>query len=246
MKKVRFPNYPPPPVRRGRAGEGAMPIRSSSVWLVLFLAATACTHDPFPAEQPSTLQTPDPAAIRESFAKSLPDHFISDDTIIVQAPFHDDLAFLGVLRVDRSKKTFELAGLNHTGIKLFEIAGNPDGSIVIKDAVPPLMQQKEILLAVGTDIQRMFLDLTPDQNAKVTVDKTEIKFKTGDIVRKLGGSPVVLLEKREDGFFGAAWRVRYYRYTSSDGKLYPRGLVMDNGHYHYRIIVKNRDIDFDQ
>ena len=30
------------------------------------------------------------------------------------------------------------------------------------------------------------------------------------------------------------------------GGLYPRGIVMDNGRYHYRIIVKNRDVEIDR
>jgi hypothetical protein len=216
------------------------------LWLVIVLLFTAgCAHDPFPRESLPALQNPDPNAMRDAFAKSIPDRFVSDDTIIVQAPFLDDMAFLGVLRVDRTKGTFKLAGLNHTGIKLFELSGDTN-EITINNAVPPLMEHKEILLAVGTDIRRMFFDLIPDPGSKITVEKTEVKFKTANVVRKLGGAPVSLLEKREDGFFGASWRVRYYRYAANDGNLYPRGLVMDNGQYHYRIIVKNRDIDFGQ
>jgi hypothetical protein len=215
-------------------------------WAAIFLLlAAGCAHEPFAPEPLPILQNPDPNTMREAFAKSVPDRFVSDDTIIVQVPFHDDMAFLGVLRVDRTKGTFQLAGLNQTGIKLFELSGtNTDTTIV--NAVPPLMDHKEILIALGTDVRRMFLDLVPDPGAKATIGKTGVNFKSGDIVQKLGGSPLVLLEKREDGFFGAPWRVRYFRYTTNAGRLYPRGLVMDNGQYHYRIIVKNRDIDFDQ
>jgi hypothetical protein len=54
----------------------------------------------------------------------------------------------------------------------------------------------------------------------------------------------VLLEKRLEGFWGTIWRVRYYRYAPESGGLYPRGIVMDNERFHYRIIVKNRDVDF--
>jgi hypothetical protein len=218
------------------------------IWpIVLLLLAARCAPEPFPPEPLPALenQNPDPNAMREAFAKCLPQKFVSDDTIIVHAPFHNDMAFLGVLRVDRTKGTFELAGLNHTGIKLFDLSGDPGGT-TINSAVPPLMEHKEILLAIGTDIRRMYFDLVPDFDAKTIIEKTDVKFKRGNMVRKLGGNPVILLEKRQDGFFGALWRVRYFRYSIDAGRLYPRGLVMDNGHYHYQIVVKNREIDFDQ
>ncbi len=60
------------------------------------------------------------------------------------------------------------------------------------------------------------------------------------MVYDLGGDPPILLDKRLVGCFGTIWRVRYFQYASSGGSLYPRGIVMDNGQYHYRIIVKNR------
>jgi hypothetical protein len=214
-------------------------------WCIVLLLVTACAPEPFKREPLPTLQNPDPNSIREAFAKSLPPRFVSDDTIIVHAPFHDDFAFLGVLRVDRQKGTFELAGLNHVGIKLFDLSGDSSGT-TINSAVPPLMEHKDILLAMGADIRRMFFDLAPDPDDKSTIERSEVKFKHGKLIRKLGGTPVILLEKREDGFFGPAWRVQYFRYTSDAGRLYPRGLVMDNGQYHYRIVVKNRDIDFEQ
>jgi hypothetical protein len=40
--------------------------------------------------------------------------------------------------------------------------------------------------------------------------------------------------------------VHYFHYTPHPGGLYPRGIVMDNGELHYRIIVKNRDVEIDQ
>lgn len=127
--------------------------------------------------------------------------FISDDSVIVSPPFHDAIAFLGVLKVDRASGTFELAGLNQTGIKLFELSGTSSGTTV-RFAVPPLMSHKDILLALGTDIRRMFFDLVPPAASKTRIDKTYVKFSDGKMVYKLGGNPAVLLEKREDGFSG--------------------------------------------
>ena len=135
-------------------------------WLIL-LAMTACAKLPFAPEPLIPLQNPDPLAMRESFSRALPNRFTSDDTIIIQAPFHHDLAVLGVLQVDRSAGKFELVALNHLGIKLFDLKG--DRSNVSLDYVlPPLLGLKDILLSIGRDIARMYLDLVPAPSAKTS------------------------------------------------------------------------------
>jgi hypothetical protein len=63
----------------------------------------------------------------------------------------------------------------------------------------------------------------------------------GKLVYEFGGQPTVLLEKRLDGAFGPIWRVRYYEYATATTWLYPRGIVMENNRFNYRIIVKNRE-----
>jgi hypothetical protein len=215
-------------------------------WLIMLLViAAGCTHEPFTREPLPALQNADPNAMRESFAQAVPARFISDDSIIVDAPFHDEVAILGVIQVDRVKGTFEVIGLNQVGIKLFDLAGDRQNTTV-RYAIPPLMEHKDILIAAGDEIRRMYFNLVPDSGAKAAIEKTDVKYTSGKMVYKLGGNPAVLLEKRENGLFGPDWRVQYFKYTSDSGRLYPRGLVMDNGTYHYRIIIKNRDIDFGQ
>jgi hypothetical protein len=215
----------------------------------LFLACliAGCAKEPFEPNPTPVLQSPQPAAMRDTFARTLPNGFTSDDTIIIQAPFHNDLAVLGVLRVDRSKGTFELVALNHMGIKLFDLRGDrKDVSLVF--VLPPLVGLKDILLSIAHDIQHMYIDLIPASGAEETIHSKDVKFTQetpdGTVIYKFGGDPSILLEKRLTGFFGTIWRVRYFRYTSESGGLYPRGIVMDNSRYHYRIIVKNRDVEF--
>jgi hypothetical protein len=219
--------------------------RAWIIALVLLPALlTGCAAEPFTRSPLPALKNPDPRAIRAQLARSLPDRFTSDDTVIIQIPFRNDLAVLGVLRVDRSAGTFELVGLNQLGVKLFHVAGDSHGD-TIRFAVPPLMKHKDLLMAIAEDIRRMFLNLVPDSASEPDIDSTTIEYTQetpeGKMEYEVGDSPPVLLEKRLAGFFGDQWRVRYYRYRSSSGSLYPRGIVMDNGHYHYRIIVKNRD-----
>jgi hypothetical protein len=221
-------------------------------WLGLLLIAawiTGCSAEPFERPPLPVLNNPNPAAMRESFARSLAERFTSDDTIIIHAPFHD-MTVLGVLQVDRAAGKFELVGLNPVGVELFHLSGDSDGT-KIHSALPPLMKQQDVLLSIGQDIRRMYFDLVPNGSADVrsTVVQYSKKTAEGTIVYELGSEPTVLLEKYLDGCFGPTWRVRYYQYeaaTGVAGGLYPRGIVMDNAHYHYRIIVKNRDWQRDE
>ena len=187
--------------------------------------------------------------MRNIFARALPNRFVSDDSIIIQAPFHDDLAVLGVMRVDRSAGTFKMVALNQAGIKLFELCGDR-ANVSVGFVLPPLMSQKDVLVWIAHDIARMYLDPVPSDSAQTKIEPNKIRFfdkqSAGTVVYEFGGDPVVLRQKWMEGFFGAAWRVRYFRYSTEFGGLYPRGIVMDNGRYHYRIIVKNRDLEIDR
>jgi hypothetical protein len=215
------------------------------IWWAMIVLLTGCAAQPFAREPLPILQNPDAQAMRQSFAASIPAKFVSDDTIVVSVPFHSDMAFLTVMRADRTAGKFEIAALNLTGIKLFDITSDSSGAIV-QYAVPPLEKHKDILLMVAAAIREMFLDLTPPAESKTNARKTKVQYVNGNMVYQIGGNPAVLLEKKEDGLLGFKWRVQYFRYASDSGRLYPRGLVMDNGTYHYRIVWKNRDMVIDQ
>jgi hypothetical protein len=225
-----------------RTGVKRMPLVLCFAALLLLVG---CRAEPFVRAPLPVLVDPDPQAIRRQFTQMLPDPFTSDDTVIVQAPFHDDLAVLGVLNVDRKAGTFELYGLNQLGVQFFHVGGDRS-SVTIRDAVPPLMAHQEILLSIGRDIQRIYFDPDPGPAAASSISTTQVTFmrktREGSIEYQFGSQPIVLLQKQLGGCFGATWRVRYYDYRAGDtGKLFPSGIVMDNFQFHYRIIIKNRD-----
>jgi hypothetical protein len=222
-------------MRIGRAIAGLLVVLPGAI-------VAGCAAEPFERPPLPVLVHPNPNAMRAEFAARLPPKFLSDDTVIIQAPFRDDLAILGVLQVDRAAGTFELMGMNHLGVSLFHLCGE-EGDKAIRSAVPPLMEEKEVLLGIAGDTRRMYLDLLPAADAAVAIRPTLVRFSQdtpeGTLVYEFGGVPAVLLEKRLEGFWGAIWRVRYYDYAESPA-LYPRGVVMDNNRFGYRIIVKNR------
>src|ERR1700679_1303934 len=97
------------------AAEGRMKAQCSIAILLAFLAG--CAHEPFTRPPLPVLNDPDPRAMCDHFARTIPDRFTSDDTVIIRAPFHDDMAVLGVLNVDRMAGTYELYGLNPLGVE---------------------------------------------------------------------------------------------------------------------------------
>jgi hypothetical protein len=210
-----------------------------SILLVAAMLLGGCAPEPFPDQPSPELSRPDPDAIRQNFAASLPERFISDDSVIIQAPFHDELAVLGVLRVDRKAGTFELAALNHVGVGLFVLGGDRD-SVKVVNAMPMLEDKKQVLLAIAGDIRRMFFDLVPGPDFTGKVESRKVEFSHGRLWYEFAGQPAVLREKRQEDWLGTVWRVRYYEYAADSGGLHPRGIVMDNFAFHYRIIVKNR------
>jgi len=215
-----------------------------SLAMVFVVLAAGCAHEPFVREPLPVLKNPDPKTIRTEFASFSPNQFITDDTVIVDAPFNHDFAFLGVLRINRSTGQFEFVALNQVGLKLFQLGGKGQ-QIDVQYALGPLADHKDILQSFGQDIHNIYFDLVPSENADANASETKVTFtqKTADgtVEYQFGGLPAVLLQKRLRGFFGDIWRAQYYEYSLQDGTLYPRGIVMDNSRFHYRIIVKNRD-----
>jgi len=211
--------------------------------LLLLFGALGCAPEPFARGPLPVLRAPDATVMRDQVARTIPGNFITDDTVIIHAPFHD-IAVLGVVRIDRSAGTFELVGLTQLGVQLFAVGGDQK-TIVVRFAIPPLDQQHDLLVSIGQDVRRMYFDLLPSPTAKVEPRRTFVRFsernEAGTLIYEIGGEPTVLLEKRQAGMFGTLWRVRYFDYTPVPGGLYPRGIVMDNSRYFYRIVVKNRD-----
>src|SRR5690349_4905500 len=115
----------------------------------LFVAILAgCSSDPFVRPPLPELVKPDGVAIPANFAKAQSAEHTSEDSVIISAPFHDDIAVLGVVKVDRKAGTFEMFGLNQLGLELFHLSGSGE-TITVQSAIPPLIEQKPILESIG-------------------------------------------------------------------------------------------------
>ncbi len=216
---------------------------ASTLMLGMTLLA-GCASVPFAAVPTPLLHDPDPAAMRSAWSASLPTRFTTEDTVVIEFP-GNSLAFLGFLRIDRATGTFEVQGMNHMGWLAFLISGGPRKTEVLR-AAPPLAEQPKVLQSIAQDIRRMYFDLVPDQAARVRVGARSVRYTEdrpdAEIEFVMGGADGVLLEKRLTRWIWPVWRVKFYEYTPTLEGVFPRGIVLDNARFHYRIVVKNRSL----
>ncbi len=207
-----------------------------------------CASGPFAAVPTPVLHDPDPTAMRSAWSASLPTRFTTEDTVIIEFP-GNSLAFLGVLRIDRATRTFDVQGMNHLGLRAFLISGDPRKTEVLR-AAPPLAKQPKVLQSIAQDIRRMYFDLVPDQTARVRVGARSVRYTEDRADAKIefviGGADGVLLEKSLTHWIRPVWRVKFYEYTPTLEGVFPRGIVLDNTRFHYRIVVKNRSVQIEK
>jgi hypothetical protein len=230
-----FPSPAPGRIRRGT---------EKCAVLLLLAALAGCQAEPFVRPALPLLGPSDPRAMADRFAAGLADRFISDDTLILQAPFHDDWVILSVLRVDRPAGTFVLYGFNPLGVELFRIRSDAKAT-TLDSVLLPLRAERSVLLAIAADVRRIYFNLAPDRAAQIQKLRRRVRFSQeqpgGRLIYEFGGRPAELLQKRRPGWLGDQWCVHYYQYTKAGKWTYPRGVVLDDGETHLRLIVKNRD-----
>lgn len=216
----------------------------SSTLILGMTLLTSCASVPFVTVPTPVLHDPDPAAIRSAWSANLPIRFTTEDTVVIEFP-GNSLALLGFLHVDRAAGTFEVQGMNHLGWRAFLISGDPRKTEVLF-AAPPLAEQPKVLQSIAQDIRCMYFDLVPDQAAQVRVEARSVRYTEdrpdGGIEFIMGGKDSVLLEKRLTRWIWPVWSVKFYEYTPAEEGVFPRGTVLDNARYHYRIVVKNRSL----
>ena len=226
-----------------------MRIHICCLGLLLCLMA-GCADGPFVRKPMPVLQNPDPQAIRKDFEANTPKRLLTDDTVIIDSII-GKMAGLGCLKVDRDAGTFELLCMNHMGVQLFYLGGDRKQT-TIHYAVPPLLERKEILLAMAQDIRRMYFDLVPDPADSTVIGSRNVRYidnqRFGELVYEFGGEDRALVEKSFISHHRTIWRVRYYDFTPAPNArgLHPRGMVLDNYQYHYTIVVKNRSWQADK
>ncbi len=212
--------------------------------LVVWVLSACATSMPFKEPVLGPLANTDPQAVIDRFRSAAPDEFRLVSTIVFDYHWFT-VSGIGYVEIDRVGGRYKVVCMNQLGVKLFEFEGDRNG-LVRQYAIEPLARAGNVAEAVGKDIQRIYLDLTPSSVSRRRSGKNTLIVRErageGSIDYEFAGPDGNLLKKtyRED--HRAVWRVSYYDYQEKNGKLYPAGIIFANYRYGYRLIVRQREI----
>lgn len=211
---------------------------------IIILFAVGCATAPFQEAALVSLENADPQTVIERFRSGSAESFQLLNTIVFEYTWFS-FAGIGYIEVDAKEQSYKVACMNHMGVKLFEVSGNRDG-VLSQSAIGPLADKGDIGRAVGNDIMRVYFDLVPSTNARITQKTDRIVFRQpsedGALEYVFAGEPAVLSTKTYYEDNRAVWRVSYYDYLMKDGKRFPTGIILQNYRHGYRLIVRQKEI----
>ena len=212
------------------------------VFMVLHM--TGCMKIPFREAARVPMSSRDAGRMVDRFKERMPVNFQLLSTVVFLYNW-SQFSGIGYLDINGETRAFKAVGINPMGVKLFELSGDEQG-VVTHFALDALTRRGDLARAVGEDIRRIYFDLVPPPDATVRRKKYEIIFsrtlEAGRIEHVFAGPGGELVEKRyyRDGTMD--WRISYYEYQKQDGKSYPRGIILKNYRYGYRLLVKQKEL----
>jgi hypothetical protein len=211
--------------------------------LVILLLVAGCSSVPF-QETPRVPMAPEaPCSVVERFQEHMPDNFQLLNTVVFEYNWRKFVG-IGSIEINRRDYLFRVVCLNPMGVKLFELEGNRD-RIVPVYSIGAFNRYGDIASMVGADIKRVYFDLIPSPDARIWRTKYSISFRqasgNGTLEYLFAGEQGDLVEKNYYDGSGLAWRVSYYEYGEQSGKRFPRGIVLLNYQYGYRLIVRQKE-----
>lgn len=213
---------------------------------VLAAAALAgCAGVPFEKPARVDLGDVDAGSAAERFRAAVPGKFSLVATILFRYNRFRKMSAIGSIDVDTARREFAVACFSPLGVKLFEIA-SAGGETRERYVLPRLADLGDVSGAVGKDIERVYFDLAPPAGAEVKRRRREIVFRSADETGMTehafaGEGPDLVWKRRRDGGGAAEWKVSYYEYVDVPGGRLPRGVVVDNYRYGYRLVVKMKE-----
>ena len=213
--------------------------------LALFLLLAGCATVPFETEPKADFQGLEPAAVVENFDAAVGQQFELLESVVFKF-FGKEITGLGALAIDPSIPSYALTCMTPTGITVFGVRGTGD-EVEALFVPPPMEKHREHFAeAVGRDLRRIYFGWTPPADADVKHKKHRMVFtekRDGETVEyTFSGPRKRLTEKR----FSKGWKtrctVRYFEYEEVDGKLYPQGIILHNKQFHYRMILRVKEV----
>ena len=211
---------------------------------MLFLFA-GCATVPFDTEPKGDFQGEEPTVVVEKFDGTVGHKFEILESVVFKF-FGKEITGLGALSIDPSNTSYALTCMTPTGITVFDVRGTGD-EVEALFVPPPMEKHREHFAeAVGRDLRRIYLSWTPAPDASVKHKKHRMVFtekgEYENVEYTFSGPRKLLTEKR----FSKGWRtrcvVRYFEYEEVDGRLYPMGIILHNKQFHYRMVLRVKEV----
>ncbi len=219
-------------------------MKPSVLILLSAFVFAGCTSVPFKTVPQIAPGTNSAETVRAAFACTQDSNYEALQSVVFQM-FGRKMTGLGYFSVDTETSTFALSCMTPMGMKLFDIQGQGD-AVKAVFALPQFGQKENLARAVGLDLKRTYFNNIPSESAEIRREKHRFIFvqrqADGRTEYDFGGPEQFLLEKRFYEGRKLVCRIRYYEYEPQDGFFYPRGIVLDNRKYHYRLILRLKSV----
>lgn len=215
-----------------------------SLCVVLLLLSACAETDPYRRIERVPTAELAQSELQTTFDSRWPERFKSTQTVTIDfGPVTRTL--VGYLAIERPER-FRLQGMTEQGLKLFDIARNEDGTVVVFAAEE---MDRRVLDAVTRDIERVFLFrlpgvIEPDRNG----ESWTLEGNTPDqnALATLAGSPPVLDALEVRGEAGRLFRLDQYEwreFSTEAKRQYPSVVVLrdsgrSDGGPPYRLTLK--------
>jgi hypothetical protein len=216
-----------------------------SAGLLVVLVIAGCSSVPFQKISYVPLDGVDSLAIVDKYKSSLPQHLRLLNTLVYRYGWKK-FSTIGYIDIDRRTKTFTAVSLTPMGFKLFELTGD-ENSVKTSFMLEEFGREGDFARVAGEDIRRIYFDLIPSADAQIIKERFRIifrqRFQNGALIYVFAGKEGYLIEKKYYENSKLNWSVSYYEYQQKDGKIYPRGIILNNYKYGYNLVIKLKEIE---
>ena len=219
--------------------------RAGALLLGLLLLSGGCSTIPFKVEPDADFSGVDSGQLPRQFDRQVGQDFEQLQSVVFRF-FGKGFTGIGYLSVDSTTKSFALSCMTPAGITLFSIKGK--GGVVESVFLPPQLEKhgEEMTQSLGKDMQRIYLNWTLPADATVKKHRHYFDYEVeeGDetVRYRYAGPRHLLVEKCFSKGWWTQCVVRYYEYKNFDGKLYPTGIILHNKKFHYKMILRLKEI----
>jgi hypothetical protein len=215
-----------------------------SFMILCFAVQTGCRNIPFKETELVPLHIETPEDIPSMFNSQMPEKFILLNSLVFNYFWHS-FSSMGVCKVDLETDSIVVVGMNQMGIKLFELSGKPS-SVECKFTINELKKYEKFPETVITDIHRVYFNRFSVSGSEIRKSKYKICFivphRKGKLYYYFGGINLYLLEKKYVENGDDLWKISFYEYTLMGGKLFPKGIILDNYKYDYQLVIRLKEI----